>query len=90
MTTLEPRNQHPSSMRVSLTDLTPRELEILKLVLAGKTNRGIAVEIRISARTVEFHLENIYRKIGVPTRLMAGIWAAQQGLQVETGSPGIP
>ena len=81
MTTLEPRNEHPRSMRASLTDLTPRELEILQLVIAGKTNKGIAGEIRVSAKTVEFHLDNIYTKIGVRTRLMAGIWAIQQSLQ---------
>jgi DNA-binding NarL/FixJ family response regulator len=67
-----------------LTDLTPRELEILQLVLAGKTNRAIASEIYISARTVEFHLENIYTKIGVRTRLMAGLWALRQGIGVGT------
>lgn len=88
MTTLEPRNQHPSSMRVSLTDLTPRELQILQLVISGKTNKGIAGEMRVSAKTVEFHLENIYRKIGVRTRLMAGIWAIQNGLQDEIWTSG--
>jgi DNA-binding NarL/FixJ family response regulator len=69
----------------SLSDLTPRELEILQLVLAGKTNKSIAGEICISAKTVEFHLDNIYKKIGVQTRTMAGIWAIQNGLQVAAG-----
>jgi DNA-binding NarL/FixJ family response regulator len=68
----------------TLSDLTSRELEILQLVLAGYTNKAIAAEILISAKTVEFHLENIYTKIGVRTRLMAGLWALQQGLMVET------
>ena len=68
----------------NLSDLTSRELEILQLVIAGKTNKAIAREISISAKTVEFHLENIYTKIGVRARLMAGIWAIQHGLQVET------
>jgi DNA-binding NarL/FixJ family response regulator len=87
MTIVKPQNEHPSSMRVSLTDLTPRELEILQLVIAGKTNKGIAREIRVSAKTVEFHLDNIYTKIGVRTRLMAGIWAIQNGLHGEIGFP---
>jgi DNA-binding NarL/FixJ family response regulator len=65
-------------------DLTPRELEILQLVLAGYTNKAIAAEIDISHKTVEFHLDNIYRKIGVRTRLMAGIWALQHGIEVES------
>jgi DNA-binding NarL/FixJ family response regulator len=33
-------------------------------------------------KTVEFHLDNIYRKVGVQTRIMAGLWAIRQGLQL--------
>ena len=69
----------------SLHDLTPRELEILQLVIAGKTNKQIAREVFISKKTVEFHLDNIYSKLGIRTRLRVGIWAIQQGLQGETG-----
>jgi DNA-binding NarL/FixJ family response regulator len=72
----------------TLSNLTSRELEILQLVLAGFTNKAIAAEISISEKTVEFHLDNIYTKIGVRTRLMAGIWALQQGIAAETR--GIP
>jgi DNA-binding NarL/FixJ family response regulator len=68
----------------TLADLTSRELEILQLVLAGYTNKAIAAEIYISEKTVEFHLDHIYTKIGVRTRLMAGVWALQRGLSVET------
>ncbi|MDQ2692062.1 MAG: response regulator transcription factor [Chloroflexota bacterium] len=67
----------------SLADLTSREMEILQLVLAGKTNKAIARALFISEKTVEFHLDNIYRKIGVQTRVMAGVWALQEGLEVE-------
>jgi DNA-binding NarL/FixJ family response regulator len=68
----------------SLSNLTPREREILQLVLAGRTNKAIAAEFRIAEKTVEFHLNNMYTKIGVQTRLMAGIWALQQGIEVKT------
>jgi DNA-binding NarL/FixJ family response regulator len=68
----------------SLSDLTAREIEILRLVLAGYTNKAIAAEIYVSEKTVEFHLDHIYDKIGVRTRLMAGIWALQQGILLET------
>jgi len=68
----------------SISDLTPREFEILQFVITGKTNKTIAAEIYISEKTVEFHLDNIYTKIGVRTRLMAGVWAIQQGLQTAT------
>ena len=72
----------------TLSDLTSRELEILQLVLVGYTNKAIAAEIFISEKTVEFHLDNIYTKIGARTRLLVGIWAMQQGMAVETR--GIP
>ena len=64
----------------TLSDLTPRELEILQLVLTGYTNKVFAAQINISEKTVEFHLDNIYTKIGVRSRVMAGIWALQQGM----------
>lgn len=68
----------------TLSDLTPRELEIIQLVLAGYTNKAIAAEIYISEKTVEFHLDHIFNKIGVRTRLMAGVWALQRGILAET------
>ena len=68
----------------TFSDLTYRELEILQLVLAGHTNKAIAAEINVSEKTVEFHLDNIYTKIGVQTRVKAGIWALKQGLLAET------
>jgi DNA-binding NarL/FixJ family response regulator len=65
---------------ITLSDLTPREIEILQLVLAGRTNKAIAAEIGITKKTVEFHLHQIFTKIGVRTRVLAGIWALQQGI----------
>ena len=72
----------------TLSDLTPREEEILRLILAGRTNKSIAAEICVSEKTVEFHLSKIYTKIGTRTRMLAGIWAMQQGIDTETR--GIP
>ena len=68
----------------TLSVLTPREVEILELVVAGYTNKAIAAQVVISEKTVEFHLDNIYTKIGVRTRLMAGMWALRQGILAET------
>jgi len=68
----------------SINDLTHRELEILQRLIEGKTNRAIATEIYISEKTVEFHLDHIYTKLGVRTRLMAGVWAIQQGILAKT------
>jgi DNA-binding NarL/FixJ family response regulator len=69
----------------NLSDLTPRELEILQLVLTGKTNRAIAREVCLAERTVEFYLDHIYTKIGARTRMLAGVWAIQQGIKMEAG-----
>jgi DNA-binding NarL/FixJ family response regulator len=68
----------------NLADLTARELEILQLVITGKTNKAIASEIYISKKTVEFHLDHIYTKLGIRTRMMVGIWTIQQGMGRET------
>jgi DNA-binding NarL/FixJ family response regulator len=57
----------------SLFDFTSREMEILQLVIAGYTDKAIARDLYISEKTVEFHLAQIYSKIGVRTRLMAGV-----------------
>ena len=64
----------------TLSDLTERETEILQLILAGRTNKSIAAKMYISEKTVEFHLDKIYTKIGMRTRMLAGVWAVQQGI----------
>lgn len=72
----------------TLSDLTQREIQILHLVLEGQTNKSIAGELSVCEKTVEFHLSHIYTKIGVHTRMMAGLWAIQHGIGTETR--GIP
>jgi DNA-binding CsgD family transcriptional regulator len=51
--------------------LSPREAEVLASVAAGATNPAIAARLRISPRTVQTHLERVYRKLGVQTRTAA-------------------
>jgi DNA-binding CsgD family transcriptional regulator len=58
-------------------DLTRREAEVLALLAEGKTNREIGVELGISAHTVKNHLERVYAKLEVTTRLEAALWAVQ-------------
>ncbi|WSG19559.1 LuxR C-terminal-related transcriptional regulator [Nonomuraea sp. NBC_01738] len=48
--------------------LTPRELEVLRLVAQGRSNRDIAAELFISAKTVSVHVSNILAKLGVASR----------------------
>ena len=59
------------------TALTPREIEILTLISMGSTNDEIADQMCISPNTVKTHLYNIFKKINVPNRLQAALWAAQ-------------
>lgn len=59
------------------TTLTQREMEILGLVSMGSTNDEIAEKMFISTNTVKTHLYNIFKKINVPNRLQAALWAAQ-------------
>lgn len=61
--------------------LTAREEEILQLVARGDTNRQISAQLNISGRTVQFHLHNIYDKLGINSRSAAIAWAFKTGLQ---------
>jgi DNA-binding CsgD family transcriptional regulator len=61
--------------------LTPRELEVLRLVAAGSSNRAIADELFLSERTVARHLSNILAKLRVPSRTAAAAYAFDHGLR---------
>jgi DNA-binding CsgD family transcriptional regulator/pimeloyl-ACP methyl ester carboxylesterase len=60
--------------------LTPREVEVLRLILAGKSGREIASELVLSARTVERHVANIYRKTKTHGRAQLAAFALRRGL----------
>jgi DNA-binding CsgD family transcriptional regulator len=60
--------------------LTGRELEVLRLVAAGKTNREVAEELIISEHTAARHLQNIYAKLGVSSRTAASAFAFEHRL----------
>ena len=60
--------------------LTARELEVLRLVATGRTNRAIAAELVLSERTVDRHLSNIFAKLGVGTRTAAAAYAFEHRL----------
>jgi DNA-binding CsgD family transcriptional regulator len=60
--------------------LTARELEVLRLVAAGKSNRDIAGELVISEHTVARHVQNIFAKLDVSSRAAAGAFAFSHGL----------
>ena len=60
--------------------LTAREVEVLRLVASGRTNRAIAADLFLSEKTVARHLSNIFTKLGLPSRAAATAFAYQHGL----------
>lgn len=63
-----------------LEQLTDRELQVLELVAAGRRNREIAEILRVSVKTVEFHLSNILGKLNAQSRTEAVVRAWQTGM----------
>jgi DNA-binding NarL/FixJ family response regulator len=61
-------------------ELTSRELEVLRLVGAGRANKEIAAELLISERTARTHVSNILGKLGLSSRTQAALWAVREGL----------
>jgi two-component system response regulator DegU len=61
-------------------DLTPREIEILKLIGQGLDNKAIAEKLVLTKRTVQNHVSNIYSKLGTSSRTEAMLFAIQHGL----------
>jgi len=64
----------------AMTVLTPRELDVLKLVAQGLSNADIARRLVLSKHTVHRHLANILRKLGLSSRAAAAAWGARAGL----------
>ena len=64
-----------------LEGLSPREREVLALLLEGMPNKLIARQLEISEKTVKSHLTNVFRAIGVTDRVQAILWAERQGLR---------
>ena len=61
--------------------LSPREVEVLRLVAAGRTNQAIAAELFLSDRTVGRHVSNIFGKLGVSSRTAAAAYAFDHGIR---------
>ena len=60
-------------------ELTSREMQVIQLLAEGLSNKEIAGLLSISPRTVNFHLDNIYSKLGVSSRTEAAIYALRHG-----------
>jgi DNA-binding NarL/FixJ family response regulator len=60
--------------------LTDREVQVLRQVASGKTNRAIATELFLSEKTVARHVANIFTKLGISSRAAATAWAYEHDL----------
>jgi DNA-binding NarL/FixJ family response regulator len=63
-----------------VSELTSREVDVLRLVAAGKPNKQIAAELQISERTARTHVSRILRKLHLSSRTQAALWAVREGL----------
>lgn len=68
-----------------LLTLTPRELDIVRLIADGATNKEVGVELDISDRTVKGHLSNIFLKLGIPDRMKLMLFLNDERQQVPMG-----
>lgn len=68
-------------------ELTPRELEILRLVAEGKTNREAAADLSISDATVKFHMTNILNKLHLENRAQVVAYAHRHGMTIPDEDP---
>jgi DNA-binding NarL/FixJ family response regulator len=69
--------QRPRELPAGLTE---RELEVLLVLVRGASNQEIAEDLRISAKTVGHHVQHVYRKAGVRSRVAATLWAFEHHL----------
>jgi DNA-binding NarL/FixJ family response regulator len=70
----------PKRLRELPSGLTKRELEVLLVLVHGRSNQEIAAELGISAKTVGHHVQRVYRKAGVRSRAAAALWAFEHDL----------
>ena len=85
---LEPERQRTSGPPAGVSPavaplpaaLTPREMEVLRLVAQGFANKQIARELQVSEKTAKTHVSNILAKLGVSDRTQAAMCAVRSGL----------
>jgi DNA-binding CsgD family transcriptional regulator len=65
----------------AIEELSSREVEVMRLIAAGRTNRQIAAELVLADGTVSRHVHNILTKLGLPNRSAAATWAAARGIR---------
>jgi len=75
-------NERPTQARPAppSNELSKREVQILRCLLAGQSNKAIARNLHITESTVKMHFKNVMRKINAQNRTQAAVWAIQNGL----------
>ncbi len=68
------------AQRLAREPLTSRELEVLSLLVKGRSNKEIEVQLKVSSSTVKYHLANVFAKLGVSDRTQAATAAVQRGI----------
>jgi len=68
------------------TQFSERERQVIELLIQSRSNKQIALALRISVRTVEFHLSNVYAKLGVNSRTEAALKLTETSLRESTGA----
>jgi DNA-binding NarL/FixJ family response regulator len=70
----------PGNERPSVDKLSPRELDVLRLIASGMENAQIAATLNISPKTAKNHVSRILATLGLQSRLQAAIYAVRSGL----------
>ncbi len=75
---------HDDSAAAKTAGLSAREIDIVRVLGRGYSNKQIASELWITVQTVKFHLTNVYRKLDLPNRTAAARWAHEAGILTGT------
>jgi DNA-binding NarL/FixJ family response regulator len=73
-------SSQPEIERTIRSELSEREIEVLKLIANGKDNAMIAAELHISPKTVKNHISNILMKLQIDNRIQAAVYAVRSGI----------
>ena len=82
---LEAAGHRVGARRPRPAGLTDRQVEVLRLLAAGLSNKQIAARLVVSPRTAERHVQDVYDKIGLSSRAGAALYAMEHGLVEKTG-----